>query len=110
MPGPGSPSAPHSLAAGWRTPRPPAHPARPPARRPRSLSDSHSRQEYFESIGALIHEEDLAAIAGSAGDGVVAADGTALLAAEFSDFDDELGGKQLVLGAAGNGASSRGEQ
>ncbi|PSC72276.1 hypothetical protein C2E20_4467 [Micractinium conductrix] len=48
-------------------------------------------EEYFESIGALIHEEDLAAIAGSAGDGVVAADGTALLAAEFSDFDDELG-------------------
>lgn len=50
-------------------------------------------EEYFESIGALIREDELAAIARSAAgkDGDVDGAEAALLAAEFSDFDDELG-------------------
>lgn len=46
-------------------------------------------EEYFESVGRLIHEDDLAAIAAADKDAEVA-----LLASEFSDFDDELVGSR----------------
>lgn len=51
-------------------------------------------EEYFESMGALIKEEDLMAIKGSAAGVGAEAEGAeaALLAAEFTDFDEELTG------------------
>ncbi len=60
-------------------------------------------EEYFESIGALIKEDELAAIAGSAGGADGDADGASLLAAEFSDFDDGLGDYDADYGAGGAG-------
>lgn len=60
-------------------------------------------EEYFESVGALINEDELAAIAGSAGSADGDADGASLLAAEFSDFDDGLGDYDADYGAAAGG-------
>lgn len=60
-------------------------------------------EEYFESVGALIREDELAAIASSAGGADGEADGASLLAAEFSDFDDGLGDFDADYAAGGSG-------
>jgi hypothetical protein len=70
----------------------PPHPLLPPHPAPLSGADAPAQgaeyrpdpEEWFEERGQLIHEDDLAAIAGADRDG-----GAALLADEFSDFDDE---------------------
>ena len=65
---------------------PPCPPADAPAQGAEYRMDP---EEYFESVGRLIHEDDLAAIAAADKDAEVA-----LLASEFSDFDDELVGSR----------------
>ncbi|KAL4452357.1 hypothetical protein ABPG75_008019 [Micractinium tetrahymenae] len=80
-------------------------------RDPNEIADAPSQggkytmdpEEYFESVGALIREEELAAIAGSAGGTDGDADGASLLAAEFSNFDDGLGDFDADYGAGGGG-------
>ena len=81
-------------------------------------------EEYFESRGQLIREDDVAAITSSAGTGASsAASGAAggaagekdsaevsLLAAEFTDFDEELAGGDFDADyAAGSGAAGGGD-
>ena len=83
-------------------------------------------EEYFESRGQLVMEDDVAAISGSAGTGASAAGAASgaggvaagekdsaevsLLAAEFSDFDEELAGGDFDADyAAGGGAAGGGD-
>lgn len=103
-------------------------------RNPLEIADAPSQggsyamdpEEYFESRGQLIMEDDVAAITGSAGTGASAAGAASgatggaagdkdsaevsLLAAEFSDFDEELAGGDFDADyAAGGGAAGGGD-
>lgn len=93
-------SLPHRCVKPPSFVQPPMQPADAPAQGGKYTMDP---EEYFESVGALIREDELAAIASSAGGADGEADGASLLAAEFSDFDDGLGDFDADYAAGGSG-------